>query len=261
MAKGELVVEHNQEVQLPTIVAQQNQYMSLIQLAVEKGADIVQLEKLMDLQERYEANQARKDFAAAISKFQSMLPVIEKNGVVDYTSAKGRTYYNYAKLEDIAHAIKPALKETGLSYRFTQRQHQDWITVICIVTHSNGHSEISELTSQPDISGGKDPLKAIASAISYLRRYTLTGSLGIVVGGEDDDAGAAGSDHLVDGEQTPTENQGFYPDESFNSVFPKWEKLILEGKKTPDQIISNGNKKGITFGPDQLQKINNVGKA
>jgi len=236
------------------IVAQQNQYMGLIQLAIEKGADIVQLEKIMDLQERYEANQARKDFAAAISKFQSMLPVIEKNGVVDYTSAKGRTCYDYAKLEDIARAIKPALKETQLSYRFTQTQNQGWITVTCIVTHSSGHSEISELTSQPDISGGKDPLKAIASAISYLRRYTLTGSLGIVVGGEDDDAGAG---DLVDSDQ-----QGdFYPDEEFNKHFPNWEKAILAGKKTPDQIIGSGNNQGITFSQDQLNKINKLGNA
>lgn len=254
MAKGELVVEHNQEAQLP-IMAQP--HMRLIELAVEKGTDIIQLEKLMDLQERYEANQARKDFAAAISKFQSMLPVIEKNGVVDYTSTKGRTYYEYAKLEDIAHAIKPALKETGLSYRFTQTQNQGWITVTCIVTHSSGHSEISELTSQPDISGGKDPLKAIASAISYLRRYTLTGSLGIVAGGEDDDAGAAGAGDFIDGEQ----KGDCYPDEDFNKHFPNWEKAILAKKKTTDQIIANGNNQGITFSQDQLNKINKVGNA
>ena len=184
MSKSELVT---QEQSLLPVIAQPN--MRLIEIAVEKGADITQLEKLMDLQERYEANQAKKDFNEAMSKFQSLLPTIEKSGIVDYTTNKGRTYYDYAKLEDIAKAIRPALKETGLSYRFSQSQNQGWITVTCIVTHAGGHSETSELTSQPDISGGKDPLKAIASAISYLRRYTLTGSLSIVVGGEDDDGG------------------------------------------------------------------------
>ena len=254
MKEGELVVEDNQGASLP-VMAQP--HMRLIEIALEKGTDITQLEKLMDLQERYEANQARKEFAAAMSKFQSMLPVIEKNGVVDYTSAKGRTCYDYAKIEDIAHAIKPALKETGLSYRFTQTQNQGWITVTCIITHSSGHSEISELTSQPDISGGKDPLKAIASANSYLRRYTLTGNLGIVAGGEDDDAGAAGPGDFIDGEP-----QGdCYPDEDFNNHFPNWEKAILSGKKTPDQIIANGNNQGITFSQDQLNKINKVGNA
>ena len=119
MAKDKTVVstielKAENPVQVP-VVASQDQYFGLIQIAVEKGVDIVQLEKLMDLQERAEANQARRYFNIAMSKFQSLLPVIEKNGVVDYTTAKGRTYYEYAKLEDIALAIRPALKETGLS--------------------------------------------------------------------------------------------------------------------------------------------------
>ena len=164
-------------------------HMRLIEIAIGKGADIVQIEKLMELQERYEAGKAKKEFNFAMSTFQSLLPIIGKSGTVDYTTGKGRTFYEYAKIEDIAKAIRPALKESQLSYRFTQSQNQNWITVCCIVTHSSGHSELSELTSQPDVSGGKDPLKAIASTISYLRRYTLTGNLGIVVGGEDDDGG------------------------------------------------------------------------
>jgi hypothetical protein len=227
-------------------------HMRLIEIAVEKGADITQLEKLMDLQERYEANQAKKDFNEAMSKFQSLLPTIEKSGVVDYTTNKGRTYYDYAKLEDIAKAIRPALKETGLSYRFSQSQNQGWITVTCIVTHASGHSETSELTSQPDISGGKNPLKAIASAISYLRRYTLTGSLGIVVGGEDDDGG---------NHEEAVDESACYPDEEFKKNFPNWEKAILAGKKTPDQIIKSGNAQGITFSTQQLLTIEKVGNA
>lgn len=251
MNNGELVVEHSPEVNLP-IVAQP--HMRLIEIAVEK-ADITLLEKIMDLQERHEANQAKKDFNAAMSVFQSALPIIEKKGLVNYTSSKGTTNYNYAKIEDIAQAIRPALKSSGLSYRFTQEQNNGQIKVTCIVTHINGHSETSSLHSNPDLSGGKDPLKAMASAISYLRRYTLTGLLGIVVGGEDDDAGAAGG-------FTDNEQQGdCYPDEYFNKHFPNWEKAILANKKTPDQIIASGNNQGITFSQDQLNKINKVGNA
>jgi len=172
-----------------TIVEQQNQYISIIQSAVEKGAEIAQIEKLMDLKERFDDRLALKEFNAAMSDFQSELPVIEKGGLVDYTSTKGRTRYQYAKLEDIAQAIKPVLKNNGISYRFAQTQESGVITVKCIITHSGGHTEVNSLSSPPDTSGGKDMLKSIASTISYLRRYTLTGGLGIVVGGEDDDAG------------------------------------------------------------------------
>jgi hypothetical protein len=175
---------------VPSVISEQS-HMKLIEIAISKGADITQLEKLMDLQERYEANIARKEFNAAMSEFQSGLPVIGKSGTVDYTTAKGRTNYEYAKIEDIAKAIRPSLKTSKLSYRFKQSQDANGITVCCVVTHSSGHSESNHLTAPPDLTGGKDTLKAIASTISYLKRYTLTGGLGIIVGGEDDDDGAA----------------------------------------------------------------------
>lgn len=237
------------------IIQHQDPYIGLIQLAVERGGDIAQLERLMDLQDRYEDRQAKKDFDSAMSKFQSILPVIEKGGVVDYTSSKGRTYYEYAKIEAIAKAIQPALKVSGISYRFTQSQDQGRITVNCIVTHESGHSEWSELTSHPDTSGGKDPLKAIASAITYLRRYTLTGILGIVVGGEDNDGGNPEMNN-----QPRQSSNNIYPEEQFNANFPNWEQQILSGKKTPIKIIEFLKKKGANLSDHQIQIINNIGQ-
>lgn len=251
MSNGELVTS-DQQSSLP-VMAQP--HMRLIEIAVNNGADITQLEKLMDLQERYEANQAKKEFNAAMSKFQAMLPVIEKLGIVDYTTSKGRTFYQYAKIEDIAKAIQPALKETGLSYRFTQSQDNGIITVRCIVTHQSGHSEYSELVSSPDISGGKDQLKSIASAISYLRRYTLTGILGIVVGGEDDDGDSVQYDNQE--QQKPV---NCYQDEEFNKNFPAWSKKITDGKHTVDSLHQFLTKKNIILSQDQYSKLQQVGK-
>jgi hypothetical protein len=251
MSNGELVTS-DQQSSLP-VMAQP--HMRLIEIAVNNGADITQLEKLMDLQERYEANQAKKEFNAAMSKFQAMLPVIEKLGIVDYTTSKGRTFYQYARIEDIAKAIQPALKETGLSYRFTQSQDNGIITVRCIVTHQSGHSEYSELVSSPDISGGKDQLKSIASAISYLRRYTLTGILGIVVGGEDDDGDSVQYDN-----QEQKQVLNCYPDEEFNKNFPAWSKKITDGKHTVDSLHQFLTKKNIILSQDQYSKLQQVGK-
>lgn len=249
MRNRELITS-DQQSSLP-VMAQP--HMRLIEIAVNNGADITQLEKLMDLQERYEANQAKKEFNAAMSKFQAMLPVIEKLGIVDYTTSKGRTFYQYAKIEDISKAIQPGLKETGLSYRFTQSQDNGIITVRCIVTHQSGHSEYSELASSPDISGGKDQLKSIASAISYLRRYTLTGSLGIVVGGEDDDGDSVQYDN-----QDQQQVVNCYPDEEFNKNFPAWSKKITDGKHTVDSLHQFLTKKNIILSQDQYSKLQSV---
>jgi hypothetical protein len=45
--------------------------MTMLQLAVQQGADMDKLQKLMDLQERWERNEARKAFNRAFSEFKS----------------------------------------------------------------------------------------------------------------------------------------------------------------------------------------------
>lgn len=250
--KQELVVE--QQNSLP-VMAQP--HMRLIEIAVEKGADITQLEKLMDLQERYEAGQALKSYNKSMSIFQSLLPVIEKKGNVFYQGKNGKadTDYDYAKLEDITKAIRPALKKSGISYRWTQKQKDGYINVTCIATHIDGHSEQNDLFASPDSSGGKDGLKAIASTISYLRRYTLTGLLGITVGGEDTD-GSTNFNHDVNNE----DQEGFCSTELFNESFPAGEAKILSKEKTPAQIIAFFERK-VKLTDKQKEIINNVGKA
>lgn len=158
--------------------------MQLVSMAVEQGADIDKLSKLMDLQERWESGQAKKAFNEAMNEFQSRMPVVPKRGNVNYK----QTNYDFGRMEDAAKLAAPILKDVGLSYRWKQEQKNGLITVIFIITHKLGHSEENSLEGAPDVSGGKDQMKALASACSYLRRYTMTGGLGIVFSGEDDES-------------------------------------------------------------------------
>ena len=76
--------------------------MAMLQLAVEKGASVEQLERLMALQERYEANEAKKEFVAAMTQFKEHPLVIEKNKLVDFTGTSGkRTHYRHATLANV----------------------------------------------------------------------------------------------------------------------------------------------------------------
>ena len=155
--------------------------MEMLNIAVSQNADLNKLEKLMDLQERWESNEAKRAFSAALTEFQSKLgPILKKR---DGHNCK------YADIDDIAKSIRPMLDETKLSYRFEQRQFENSITVRCIVTHSMGHSESTELTATADTSGGKNDIQAMASTVTYLRRYSLTGALGITTGADDNDGG------------------------------------------------------------------------
>lgn len=163
--------------------------MQMLQIAVERGADMAQLEKLMDLQERWEKNQARKSFDAAISAAKAKIKPIAKKREVDFTSQKGRTNYVYEDLALIASEIDPILSEFGLSYRYRSKQEGARLSVTCVISHRDGYSEETTLTASNDESGNKNSIQAIGSAATYLQRYTLKLALGLSASKDDDGQG------------------------------------------------------------------------
>lgn len=161
---------------------------NLISLAIEKGANIEQLEKLLSLKERWDAAQANKSFIAAMSNFQKEVPAIEKKKLVSYPSSKGgNVSYKYAELGEIDETIKGAMASNGLSKRWEIKEEGGKIICTCIISHVDGHTESTSMSSGKDTSGGKNEIQSTASAISYLQRYTLIGVLGLTTATEDND--------------------------------------------------------------------------
>lgn len=160
--------------------------MEMLNQAVSQGASIETLEKLMTLQERWEKNQARKAFDEAMSEAKSEIPVILKNRTVDFTSPKGRTNYRHEDLAEIARTVDPILTKHGLSYRYRTATDQGVVTVTCIVSHRDGHSEENTLSAGRDESGNKNSIQAVGSTITYLQRYTLKAALGLAASTDDD---------------------------------------------------------------------------
>jgi hypothetical protein len=158
--------------------------MTLINMAVSQGADTDKLKQLMDLQERWEANEARKAYVAAISAFKSDPPSIYKTKLVAY----GNTRYKHALIGDVNAVIIDCLTKHGLSHRWEVDQ-SNGITVSCIITHALGHSEFTKMTAPADNSGQKNSIQSIASTVTYLQRYTLLAATGITtMDMPDDDA-------------------------------------------------------------------------
>lgn len=173
--------------------------MEILSSAVERGADVLVLEKLLGLQERWEHNQARKAFDEAMSAARAEIPTITKSREVDFTTAKGRTNYRYEDLASIADAVKPVLARHGLSYRFrTSSKPNEPVTVTCIVSHRLGYSEENTLSAARDESGNKNSIQAIGSAVTYLQRYTLKAALGLAVSNDDDGQAAGGASQTPD---------------------------------------------------------------
>lgn len=159
--------------------------LDMLNTAVARGADIATLEKLMALHERFEANQARKAFDAAIAEAKAEIQPVIRN-------AKGHNDKRYADFSAIARAVDPILSKNGLSYRFRTVQ-ADKINVTCILSHRDGHSEETTLAGPPDTSGNKNAIQAIGSTLTYLQRYGLIQALGLAAS-NDDDGKASGKD-------------------------------------------------------------------
>lgn len=153
--------------------------MTMLDRAVASGANIDVIEKLMGLQERWEANQARKAFDDAIAAAKSEIKPVAKN----------RDGHNtrYADFAALARAVDPIISAHGLSYRF-RTQQDDMIRVTCILSHRAGHGEETTLAGPADTSGAKNAIQAIGSTLTYLQRYSLMQALGLAASNDDDGA-------------------------------------------------------------------------
>jgi hypothetical protein len=202
------VIEQGQSVStLPQAVTP----MQMVFQAVTNGSSVEVVEKLMGLQERWQANQARMAFDQAMSDAKAKIPVILKrsnvaydvkakndgnNGPANNNARPDKVDFDYETLGDIATTINPILSESGLSYRYRSKQENGLISVTCIVTHREGHCEETTLAAGADTSGKKNGIQSIGSTVSYLQRYTLKLALGLAAA-KDDDGKAADPDEKI----------------------------------------------------------------
>lgn len=165
--------------------------LDLLQRAIQQNVPMDQLERLQVMYEKWEANEARKAFVAAMNKFKSKAPAILKNQNVNM--GNGKPNYNYATLDNVCRAVIQGLSEVGISHRWQMIQNgqpSNTIAVTCLLTHERGHSEETSLEGQPDQSGGKNSIQAVGSTVTYLQRYTLLAATGLAAGGTDTDGNA-----------------------------------------------------------------------
>ncbi len=159
--------------------------MDLLVIATNQGADVDKIAKLMDLQLRWEANEARKAFVVAMNAFKADPPEIIKNKLVQFKDVR----YKHATLDQVCDAVTAALSKHGISHRWSIDEVDQWIKVTCILTHEQGHSETTALGGPPDQTGSKNALQARASTVTYLERYTHLAATGLAA--TDDGQGGA----------------------------------------------------------------------
>jgi len=176
--------------------------MAMLDRAVASGANLETIEKLMGLQERFEASQARKAFNEAFAAFKAEAITVIRNRKVTDGPLKGRSY---AELVSFVEAATPALSKHGLSASWDiTRDDKDWIEVTCTIEHVLGGNKRVALGGPPDTGGAKNALQARVSTVTYLERATFKAACGLAEQGDDADGGQADFGEKVTDEQAKT---------------------------------------------------------
>jgi hypothetical protein len=179
-------------------------------LALDAGADVEKLDRMIGMYERLQAKEAELQYNASKARILKKLAGIKivKNRPALYEIEKGKPQngtceaFKYAPLEEIDKHLRPLLaaEEMDLSYS-DERLASGGILIHGRLKHlPSGHYEDSFMPAPLDITGGKSEVQAVGSTNSFLRRYILCNIFNIVVVGDDDD-GVGGT---IDEAQTKT---------------------------------------------------------
>lgn len=146
--------------------------MSMLQAARNEGASLECMQQLIDMQFKFEANEARKKYMIAIAQF--------KSSSFEITKDKYNKQYNsrYTSIGNLVNTTNAELSKFGLNARWNIDQ-SNGIKVTCILSHAQGHSEETSMTALADKSGAKNPIQEIKSTITYLKVATYEAITGV----------------------------------------------------------------------------------
>lgn len=150
--------------------------------------DVEKLRTLLDMKERWDANEARKAFAEAKAAFQAEAIVIIRDKTNNQYNSK------YVSLGQLVKTVTPFLSKHGLSCSWAIDQ-SNGIRVACTMLHSLGHSETVSMVCPLDTSGAKNPVQQVKSSITYGKGCTFESVTGMAAtdANRDDDGNAAGA--------------------------------------------------------------------
>src|SRR3954469_4893237 len=190
MATQELAPRETTPMQVPDT-------MMILQAAVQKGADITTIERLVALQEKMLAREAEIEFNDALFRVQSSLATVRTD--MENTSTRSK-YASYAQLD---RAVRPFYSRERMSLSFDTEESPkgaDYVRVLCYVSRG-AHTRTYRYDIPADGKGpkGNDVMSkthATGAAGSYGMRYLLKMIFNLSIGEDDTDGNSMGE--LVD---------------------------------------------------------------
>ena len=161
--------------------------LNLLQQAVHNNASPETIKMLIELRDRMIAEERKADFDAAFAAFREKIATVPQTRKADK--------FVFENLADVAAMINPIMGPLGLSWHHIETITDDTADVQCCIRHANGHSELGSrwVRKIPPLQTRGEPnvFHAGASALSFMRRWTLKGTIGIAADESDDNATAA----------------------------------------------------------------------
>jgi imidazole glycerol phosphate synthase subunit HisF len=157
-----------------------------------------------------------KNLLKALAKFNTLCAPIVKDASNPFFKSK------YATLDAIQEHIRKPLAEAGL----VVTQPTRWVDGQAIVVSTVYHVETGEsLYSEFPVVVGKHTAQDYGSAVTYAKRYSLTGLLNLIVCDEDDDGNKASANvtqtkNVSEGNELPW----------LNESSPEWPKVVASLK-------------------------------
>jgi len=153
-------------------------------LVQDPNVSMEKLERMLAMQERIVAERAKAEFSAAFAAASAQFPNIPLNGCGDKNKP-------YALLKDIMGMTRPVLSRHGLALSFAVNSEGATVRVTAELMHVAGHSKVTSIDLPKDASGSKNAVQAVGSSQTYGQRYTAQAILGLSLGDDTEDDGAA----------------------------------------------------------------------
>ena len=161
---------------------------SLLSLAITKGVDTDQLERLIAMRNAEIARRAKEDFDKDFAKMQAEFKPVGKTSRAD--DRDGNKLYSYCPIEVILSMAAPILANHGFAYSWEEEALPSKEKRIWCVISGHGHERRGyvDIPFMEPATKATNAVQMRGSATTYGKRYSFLNATGIIVSGEDNDA-------------------------------------------------------------------------
>lgn len=218
----------------------------LIMLAIQGDADVDKLEKLIELKNKQEERDNKKEFDRNFAEMQAEFEPVARSKQGD----KGK----YAPVEALQKQYGATISAHGFSYKWSEDSQPEGVLRVILHISGYGHTETNhkDLPAYVPDKGGSsgkpimNTLQAEGTRSTYGRRYTFISGFGLII--EDEDTDGSFDDGVEYAEYIRKMDEETDPAKLTKLARDMYHELKKEGNHKGAAIITkayNSRKEGI----------------